>query len=161
MTTDKTDHSVSPDLRDRLLIAVENAAMEAADLTNTAGGHAAVERMRVQIEAAIGAALQASPAPEGPSTVTTATHDWADHALPLPAESSAERLDGLDEAVEATAAIRDFFIVRYRYVYGTGGGKTDEEMDAASKRLLEAGEALAARLAAQAQPSGSRAGSRE
>jgi hypothetical protein len=53
------------------------------------------------------------------------------------------RLERAEVALKRlTSATGDFFIVRYRNVNGTGGGATDEQMDAAAARLYDA--ALAA-----------------
>lgn len=60
----------------------------------------------------------------------------ADAILAHPAMAAiAERVEVADQLAEA---IRVYLIVRYRYVQQTGGGASDEDMDAASHGLLEA-----------------------
>jgi hypothetical protein len=72
----------------------------------------------------------------------------AEHARPPQAE-------GLRAALaEIAEASRDAIVVRVRYANGTNGGATDEQVDATTKRLLDATQAAYAALRAEATRDG-------
>jgi hypothetical protein len=106
---------------------------------------------------------------EAEERVNTRLNEWREATPPTPAEpprpwdpsretaseveerfyrAEARPPEGLDTAFgRLTTAVGNYFVVRYRHVHGTGGGATDEKMDATTAEMLDAYQAAAAEYA--------------